>query len=420
MPALGMLSMADRGDQAFTTADFLEDFDYLWRAFAAEYAYFDEKETNWEKVQQHYRKEVESTSEVGTFISILEKTLEELYDNHVHLTYNTPTSPRIVPSRSDLHAEWRQEGAMVLAVREGFQAALSGVKPGDIILSINNISIAEAVQLRLPISAITPTIELRNWALNKVLAGNRSVSRTLEVARSGKRDFFRLEAGRFDRQYALQHNCQLEARWVSRDFGYISFNDSLGDGSTIFLFDAALEEFSAAKGLVLDLRRAGGGNTGVLEGIAGRLVASRVAYQRTVRPAGEEFISYLEPRGNGPYLQPIVLLVGPWTGSVGEGLAISLSAMNRVRTVGLKMAGLEGGIFHRQLPRTGVGFQITGEKIYNGTIKNGLFCPISRQNYQPDKLVDLTSRAAQSGTDYVREVGVTILNDIIHDMSVEH
>ena len=412
--------MKDSRARALTTAVFLEDFDYLWRTFAAEYACFDEKDTDWGKVRQHYRKEVESTSEVGTFISILERTLDELHDNHIHLTYNTPTSPRIVPSRSDLHAEWRQEGAMVLAVRQGFQAALSGVKTGDIILSVNNVSIAEAVQMRLPISVTNPTTELRDWALNKVLAGNRSVSRAIEVSRSGRKLSFRLEAGRFDRQYAIQHNCRLETRWLSRDFGYISFNDSLGDASTIFLFDAALEEFSAAKGLVLDLRRAGGGNTAVLEGVAGRLVASRVAYQRTVRPSGEEFISYLEPRGNSPYLQPIVLLVGPWTGSAGEGLAVSLSAMGRASTVGLEMAGLEGGVFHRQMPRTGVGFQITGEKIYNGTIKDGSFCLISRESYRPDKLVDLTSWVGQSGTDYVLEVGVTVLNDLIKRINIGH
>ena len=35
--------MTDIQARVFTTADFLEDFDYLWRTFAAEYAYFDEK-----------------------------------------------------------------------------------------------------------------------------------------------------------------------------------------------------------------------------------------------------------------------------------------------------------------------------------------------------------------------------------------
>ncbi len=405
--------MTDNREQACTTADFLEDFDYLWRTFAAEYAYFDEKDTDWAKVRQYYRQKVEAIGEGETFISILERALEELYDNHVHLTYNTPTSPRLVPARSDLHATWCQAGAMVLAVRAGFQAALSGIKPGDVILSINNVPIAEATQMRFPVSITTPTTELRNWALNKVLAGNRGVSRTIEVLRSRRRLSFELEAGRFDRQYALQHTCRLETRWLSRDLGYIGFNDSLGDASTISLFDAALDELRAAKGLVLDLRRAGGGNTGVLESVAGRLVASRVAYQRTVRPSSEAFISYWEPRGNSSYLQPIVVLVGPWTGSAGEGLAISLSAMDRASTVGLKMAGLEGGVFHRQLPRTGVGFQITGEKVYNGTIKHGSFCPIARQSYRPDTLVDLASRAGQRETDDVLEVGVTVLNDLI-------
>ena len=55
--------MADSRARAFTTTDFLEDFDYLWETFAAEYAYFDEKDTDWARVRQHYRRKVEATGE---------------------------------------------------------------------------------------------------------------------------------------------------------------------------------------------------------------------------------------------------------------------------------------------------------------------------------------------------------------------
>ena len=107
---------------------------------------------------------------------------------------------------------------------------------------------------------------------------------------------------------------------------------------------------------------------------------------------------------------PLVVLVGPWTGSAGEGLAISLSALGRARTVGLKMAGLEGGVFRRQMPRTNLGFQITGEKIQNGVLKEGEFQPISRTGYVPDVVVDLTRGGENRGdTDRILEAGLRVL-----------
>jgi carboxyl-terminal processing protease len=43
-----------------------------------------------------------------------------------------------------------------------------------------------------------------------------------------------------------------------------------------------------------------------------------------------------------------VVLVGRWTASMGEGMAIGLDAMKRATIVGTRMAGLNGAVFDLQ------------------------------------------------------------------------
>ena len=398
------------GSQEFCKADFVEDFEFLWDSFSNEYAYLEDVPIDWQKVRGHYFPQVETAATLDSFMTVVERVLEELCDNHVHLTANTSTSPRIVPARSDLHALWEAGRAVIKAVRAGFGADTSGLRPGDIAIGLGNTPIEELVNSRLPVAAVDITPEMRNWALNKVFAGHRGIDRQIRVQRGTQQLVVTVEAGTFDRIYTGQHAAQLDSRWLPDGVGYIRFNDSLDDDSVVGVFDSTLEEFAAAAGLIIDLRRVGGGNTAVLEQIAGRFLDSRVAYQRTLIKSGGYRVSYGEPRGAFQYLRPVAVLVGPWTGSAGEGLAISLSALGRARTVGLKMAGLEGGVFRRQMPRTGLGFQITAEKIQNGVLKEGAFQPISRTDYVPDVMVDLTLGGENRGdTDRILEAGLRVL-----------
>ena len=62
---------------------------------------------------------------------------------------------------------------------------------------------------------------------------------------------------------------------------------TLVDNGLLKSFDAALEELSETDGLILDLRKVGGGNTGVVEGIIGRLIDRERVYQRTVPRNGD-------------------------------------------------------------------------------------------------------------------------------------
>ena len=72
-------------------------------------------------------------------------------------------------------------------------------------------------------------------------------------------------------------------------------------------------------------------------------------------------------------------MVGHWTGSMGEGIAIGFDGMKRAKITGTKMAGLLGAIYTFRAKETNIGYQIPAESMYhiNGT---------PREDYIPNYL----------------------------------
>ncbi|HAC00436.1 MAG TPA: peptidase S41, partial [Brevundimonas sp.] len=69
------------------------------------------------------------------------------------------------------------------------------------------------------------------------------------------------------------------------------------------------------------------------------------------------------PRPGKHHDGPVVVRVGRWTGSMGEGLAIGLHAQG-ARVVGRPMAGLLGAIYDLRLPNSGLVIKIPVERLY--------------------------------------------------------
>ncbi|MDB4913857.1 MAG: hypothetical protein JWM95_1501 [Gemmatimonadetes bacterium] len=76
----------------------------------------------------------------------------------------------------------------------------------------------------------------------------------------------------------------------------------------------------------------------------GRFIARSLAYQRVAPRLGEPYVRYVDARGPWRYSAPLVVLVGRWTGSMAEGIAIGLDGMQRGSVVGTAMAGLAGAV----------------------------------------------------------------------------
>jgi carboxyl-terminal processing protease len=392
----------------FNRQQYEEDFDYLWRSIADDYAYFDQKQTDWNKVREIYRPQVAAVKTRDDFVALLESVLEELYDSHAHLNTNTASSPRLVPSGTDIWAEWISGKAIITEVRPESGAENAGVNPGMEVVSIDGIGVDEAVNRRVGRSLRSSDQAARNWALRILLAGRHNSQRSLEVTSNGERRVIS-----FANQSApdsTEAKPLLEYRRLGRDAGYIRLNNSLGDLDLVRQFDLAVAALRNTQGLILDLRDTpSGGNTTVARGIMGRFIRRDMPYQKHSIPAEERqygtkrsWIELVSPRGDFSYAGPVVVLVNHWTGSMGEGIAIGMDGMGRATIVGTEMARLAGATSGITLPHTKIGVTFPTEKLFH---ING----IARENFVPPVHIHLYLKVNRDREDVVLHRGLSIL-----------
>jgi C-terminal processing protease CtpA/Prc len=390
----------------FTRQQYEQDFDYLWQSISDDYAYFDQKQTDWNKVREIYRPQIIAVKTLGDFVALLESVLEELYDFHTHLNTNTAASPRLVPSGADIWAEWLSGKAIITEVRVKSNAARVGIRIGMQVVSINGVVIDEAVSRRLGKSLRSIDEASKDWALRILLAGRRNEKRNIEVISNGERRMFSINDELASE--SVKTKPLLDYRRIE-DIGYIRLNNSLGDTDLIKQFDFALAALRNTRGLILDLRDTpSGGNTTVARGIMGRFIGSDTPYQKHSIPAEERlygtrrsWIELVSPRGEFTYTPPVVVLVNHWTGSMGEGMAIGMDGMPWVSVVGTKMARLVGATSGIRLPNTGIGATFPTEKLFH--IKGS-----PRENFVPPVHVDLLRQSTNDDKDIILQRGLKV------------
>jgi carboxyl-terminal processing protease len=379
---------------AQTRDEFKQDFELAIQEIGSTYAYFDVKTTKWTSVSTLYAADVETVTNRDQFVALLERLVDELHDSHAQLTTNLASSPRLVPSGTDLWAEWVAGQATITQVRADSDAERAGIEANTIVLAFDGIPIGDAVQTRMGRTYPHSDAAARDWALRALLAGRHGRRRVLQIQSGGANRTVELPAAD---QFIGTH-AVVTASEIRPGTGYIRLNDSLGDDSTVAAFDRALAGLRDTRGLIVDLRNTpSGGNSSVARGILGRFVGIEQPYQKHVLPSEERetgvrrsWLELVSPRGDFVYSRPVAVLVNRWTGSMGEGLAIGFDATHAGTVVGTPMAGLLGATSHVMLPRTRIGINIPSERLYH---VNGS----PREEFQPSVRVDVA--AAETGQD---------------------
>jgi carboxyl-terminal processing protease len=379
-------------DRVLTKDDFKQDFDFAWREIASTYAYFDDKATVWQDVPSVYKSDLEAVSTREQFVALLERMFDELYDPHAQLTTNTPISPRLVPSGTDIWAEWRDGEAVVTEVRNGSDAQRAGIKSNSIVVAINSVPIDAAVAARMGRTYTHSVMAARAWALRAVLAGTHNKTRTLQLREGKALRAVQLPARD---QFTARDSTPVSHSTLRPGVGYIRINDSLGDDATVAAFDRAIGELRESRALIIDLRNTpSGGNSSIARAILGRFVIQDTPYQKHVLVAEQKetgirrsWLELVSPRGEFIYQRPVAVLVDHWTGSMAEGLAIGFDATNRGTVVGTQMAQLVGATYRIALPRSGIGMNVPAERLYH---VDGM----AREAYQPKVVVDVARVSA--------------------------
>ena len=360
----------------FGQTKYQKDFDELWKSVNENYAYLHQQNINWEKVKTIYKPIADTIKTDNQFISFLETVLNELHNGHTSLNTNLETSNRLVPSGSDIFVEKINNKYFITDIRKGLGADQCGIKIGMEILKFNDKTIIEQLNQFLPKYSLNYDIKMYQFALDMLFAGTHNQPRKITVLNNGiKKDFYP------DSLKIPENKKLIEYKILSNNTGYIKINNSLYNYDLIHEFDKAIDSFSTLKNIIIDLSETpSGGNTTVARSIMGRFTDKKLPYQQheideLEYETKQIWVEYVLPRKT-IYKGNVIILVGHWTGSMGEGIAIGFDGMKKATVIGTNMAGLLGAINGFKLSETKIGFQIPTERLYH---ING----IPREDYKP-------------------------------------
>ncbi len=295
-----------------------------------------------------------------------EHRVASLADHHAITGSSFSDDWAIVPTYADLWIVKRGGAYVIDAVRADSPSAAAGIKRGDRLASIGGTETASAVAAFWSDLGLTGTQRRDAYAARVLAAGRRDRDRELGIQGNGG-------AVRTVALPSLYRNAPEEpALSVSVSHGETSlrFNNSLGDDATISSFDTAMSTIPPANRLILDLRNTpSGGNTVVARAIMGWFVDRARNYQVHNRPEEErstgiphQWVEQVLPRPGKHRDQLPNVLVGRWTGSMGEGLAIGFAALG-ASVRGDAMAGLNGSVEDIALGDTGITVKLPTERL---------------------------------------------------------
>lgn len=375
-----LLVLIFAGNSILAQTKYQKDFIEFWTDIHNHYAYLEQQDIDWNKVRELYEPQTEKISTNDEFIQLLENVIIELHNGHSSLSTNLITSNWIIPSGSDLYVEKQGDKFYIRDVRIGFGADLLGMKIGTEVKRFNGKPIEGQLKKFLPKFTDNPNQKMYKHALAMLFAGTHDRNREITVIEDGK-----------EKTYApityRNRDELLYSKALNKNTAYIKINNSLGNNNLIAEFDKTLDSLFQFKNLVIDLTETpGGGNSTVARAMMGRFTSQLLPYQiheydEKQYQTKRHWLEYVTPRKE-IYKGNVYILVGRWTGSMGEGIAIGFDGMKRARIIGTEMAGLIGAISNFQLTETRIGFQFPTERLYhiNGTPREDFLPEILTQN----------------------------------------
>ncbi|WP_309641405.1 S41 family peptidase [Flavobacterium sp.] len=411
---LFLLPMVIHGqNQKQSSTRYHDDFNFFWTTIQDEYCYFDKKQTDWPKVKTTYAPIADTITHREQFISLLEKVFCEIYDHHASLNTNTDLSQKMVPSSTDIWAEYSNNRAIITEIKHASNAEKNGMAAGMEISAFNNISIDEAIKPFLGSCVASENNEMKSYALRLLLAGNHIQHRKITAKINGKTADYFPEDGQLPISN-FKEIARIESS-VKQGIGYISINDCLYDNALIPEFDQVMKQMKTTKSLVLDLRNTpSGGNTTVAKAILGWFIDQEHFYQKHEYTAEEKatgikrsWMEIVSPRTGLYYGKPLVILADHWTGSVGEAIVIGFDALNRPKTkiIGTKLARLNGAISTFEMPDSKIKFSFPNEKLFHINGK-------PRELFEPVITIDLIKEKPTAAFDPFMLKATQYLNSV--------
>jgi carboxyl-terminal processing protease len=370
---------------------------------------------DWQAIHDEFRPRIERAQSIDEVRALLREMLGRLHQTHFGIlpgdVYNAlgPAGDAAAGDGSpgiDLRILDGQ--AVVTRVDPGSPAERAGVKPGWIVLSVNSLPFAPAIE---ELASDSTLIELtRTRALLARLNGpvggktkasfldgaEATVSLELSLAEPrGQSSSF----GNLPPMHVWFESKTFESKTIGST-GYIAFSEFLDLPRVMTSFGAAVTACKACTGLVIDLRGNPGGIGGMALGMAGYLVEKPDQRLGAMYTRDTTLNFTINPRL--PTFQgPVAILLDACSASTSEIFAGGLKDLGRARVFGTRSAAAALPSTIERLPN-GDGFQFA---IANYISEGGQ--PLEGIGVPPDEEVKLTREALLAGRDPVIEAALS-------------
>lgn len=384
----------------------------LWAEVKHNFAWFEHvPDLNWDSAYVAAIPKVRQAANLPEYYRVLQELTARLQDAHTSVEAPWPLAQYQLFTAA---IRSRLIGDKVIVV----ESAEPGLQPGLEIVRVDGLPVRQHVEknLRPLVSASTPQGLQQSLFGTRLLAGAKGSVVELDLQdEAGAVTRFKLARTRnlYDRGKALT-----EFRLLEGNLGYFAIN-SFSDGNVVAQFTEQFAAISRTDGLIIDVRRNSGGNSGLGDEIISYLVDQPVAppscRTRLMRSANrvwgnnqdwsQDTVFPIEPNASQRYTKPVAVLTSAVSCSATEDFLVALDGARRVIIVGEPTCGSTGQPLFVGLPGGGAVRICTRNCRYaDGREFNGV-------GIQPHVRVSPTVEDLRAGRDTVLQAAMARLRD---------
>ncbi len=337
--------------QRLSPKDRKEVFEKVWKEIRDHYYDSHLNGVDWNEVHQRYLPLVDAVKSDQDFYVLISQMTSELHDAHTR--FSSPEQWKNFRRQQGITVGFSVDDldgkTVVTSVIPHSNAARAGIEPGMVVLTIDGAPVAERVaeieKKRLPSSSERAT---RWFIYNRVFAGPLDTLVKIGLQRPNGSSF----EVTITRQL---HSAVPEVTTHVLPSGNVYIRFDGFQRPITKEFRQALQKFRDAPGLIVDLRRNGGGDLAVVLPIAGYFFGKKTLFAKDSTRTGKPLSSYVglfklplqlyvgRP-GDQIYSGPVAVLVDAHSASSSEVFAAGMQDTQRAKIFGSQSCGCVLGI----------------------------------------------------------------------------
>lgn len=345
-------ALAQSAGSTLSLKDRQNVFNRVWRLLNERYYDPQLHGVNWRAARDRYQPRIEAVADDEAFYELLEQMVAELRDAHTHVRspFNRSLRDRTQGISTGINVYEVEGQPVVTSITAEPEIIRQGVAPGMVLLAIDRQPVAARMAaVRKAIGVSSSERARRVLTYGKLLDGPPESSVTLTLASDS--DVAAAPVLVTAHRRVVSTLPQVQARRLTSGFGYIHLSNWKPPAAE--LFRTALEQFSNAPGLIIDLRDNGGGDPKVVLSIGSLLLARRTSFGIFTRRSGRPVELSAGREGSGLYDGPLVILVNEASGSGSEIFAAALQESARAIIIGQQTCGCVLAADREKLPGGG-------------------------------------------------------------------